>query len=293
MRWLILLLVVACGTPDEPLADRGGRKRCSDAEPCPTVVHFDAEPCPAPADGGASICPDQDIRGWYNGEHRLQAYMPLLPLEGSINPAPIRVEFAEARAAGEMLIFRPRYNSDSSGVDADLATILQHIDELAPILHDYSDVLYVAQLGFIGAWGEWHSSQTFGGVPSPEVRATVIAAALTSWPGYISVRRPIWHQENADPRLTVHDDCLGCSASDGGTWPSVQEDYWRDYISQLTRVTGELSVFDGSPAFADTLEIARATRPWALNIEWNPAVTGHWSPDEMAQFTMEMVEGWR
>ena len=39
-----------------------------------------------------------------------------------------------------------------------LPVILNHLDQLAPILRDYADVIYVMQAGFVGAWGEWHSS---------------------------------------------------------------------------------------------------------------------------------------
>jgi len=39
-----------------------------------------------------------------------------------------------------------------------LDDILAHIDQLAPIIKKNTDVIYVLQAGFVGAWGEWHSS---------------------------------------------------------------------------------------------------------------------------------------
>jgi len=36
--------------------------------------------------------------------------------------------------------------------------ILAHMDQLAPIVQRNAGVIYVLQAGFVGAWGEWHSS---------------------------------------------------------------------------------------------------------------------------------------
>ena len=39
-----------------------------------------------------------------------------------------------------------------------LEDILHHIDQLAPVIRKNMDVIFVMQAGFVGAWGEWHSS---------------------------------------------------------------------------------------------------------------------------------------
>ena len=39
-------------------------------------------------------------------------------------------------------------------------TILNHIKQLATPFAQHHDALYVLQAGFIGSWGEWHSSLT-------------------------------------------------------------------------------------------------------------------------------------
>lgn len=36
--------------------------------------------------------------------------------------------------------------------------ILGHMEQLAPVLEKNKDVIHVLQAGFVGAWGEWHSS---------------------------------------------------------------------------------------------------------------------------------------
>ena len=39
-----------------------------------------------------------------------------------------------------------------------LKDILRHLDQLAPLIRANSDIIYVMQAGFVGAFGEWHSS---------------------------------------------------------------------------------------------------------------------------------------
>ena len=39
-----------------------------------------------------------------------------------------------------------------------LEDILGHLDQLAPIIRENADVIFVLQAGCVGAWGEWHSS---------------------------------------------------------------------------------------------------------------------------------------
>ena len=38
--------------------------------------------------------------------------------------------------------------------------IAGHIEQLAPVVKANADQVYVLQAGFIGSWGEWHSSVT-------------------------------------------------------------------------------------------------------------------------------------
>lgn len=48
--------------------------------------------------------------------------------------------------------FRKKQNGPTKEI------ILTHLEQLKPILQKNADVIYVLQAGFIGAWGEWHSS---------------------------------------------------------------------------------------------------------------------------------------
>ncbi|MDD4870300.1 MAG: DUF4874 domain-containing protein, partial [Kiritimatiellae bacterium] len=63
------------------------------------------------------------------------------------------------RKAGLKTLLRFAYEKGmKQKTGPNITTILGHMDQLAPIIRDNVDVIYVLQAGFIGAWGEWHSS---------------------------------------------------------------------------------------------------------------------------------------
>lgn len=89
--------------------------------------------------------------------------------EGSYRPisqaALTRIEevLQAVRKNGKKAIVRFGY-SDSEGswpLDAAPEHICKHIDQLRYIFDKYVDVIYVVQMGFIGAWGEWCYSTYF------------------------------------------------------------------------------------------------------------------------------------
>jgi Domain of unknown function (DUF4832)/Domain of unknown function (DUF4874) len=64
------------------------------------------------------------------------------------------------RANGFKIILRFSYtnNEPAPWLDAPENIILGHIDQLKPILQTNADVISVMEAGFIGRWGEWHTS---------------------------------------------------------------------------------------------------------------------------------------
>ena len=63
------------------------------------------------------------------------------------------------RARGLKALLRFAYERDMSKEQGPaLERILGHMDQLAPIVQKNADIIYVLQAGFVGAWGEWHSS---------------------------------------------------------------------------------------------------------------------------------------
>lgn len=63
-----------------------------------------------------------------------------------------------ARQAGVKLVIKFSYNWIGGGADAPRVRILGHLDQLKPILQANYDVIAYLHAGFIGYWGEWHSS---------------------------------------------------------------------------------------------------------------------------------------
>lgn len=65
----------------------------------------------------------------------------------------IERDFAPVRKSGVKMIVRFAYSNDKDVPDAPLSTILQHLDQLKPVLNRNADIICVVQAGFIGAWG--------------------------------------------------------------------------------------------------------------------------------------------
>ena len=98
--------------------------------------------------------------------------------------------FAQVRAAGIKLVLRYSYNFGMES-DAPLDRVLQHIEQLKPYWRANADVIAVLQGGFIGAWGEWHSSTN--GLASDANKATIANALLSAMPTsrMVQIRYPL------------------------------------------------------------------------------------------------------
>ncbi len=98
------------------------------------------------------------------------------PLDEAIL-ARIQGEFDAMRRAGVKALLRFAYEttnqSPTNGPTRE--TVLQHMDQLRPLMERNKDVIYVLQAGVIGAWGEWHSSVH---LRSDEDRAAVLRGLL-------------------------------------------------------------------------------------------------------------------
>lgn len=71
----------------------------------------------------------------------------------------IQSDFDKARRDGVKFLYRFAYETDMSRRRGPtLSRILSHISELSAIVRRNADVLYALQIGWVGAWGEFHSS---------------------------------------------------------------------------------------------------------------------------------------
>lgn len=69
-------------------------------------------------------------------------------------------------------------------IEPDKETLLGHIAQLKPLLHEYEDIIMGVDGGFFGPWGEMHST-TFG--TSPEAYAWLLNALLDAVPSSRSI----------------------------------------------------------------------------------------------------------
>ena len=134
--------------------------------------------------------------------------------------------FAAFEGTGVRLLVRFTYNFGPIGptaMDASMALISEHLDQVAPILLKYQDLIFGLEAGFIGTWGEWHDStngndtaaahkavldketQYFAGVFPILVRD---ADALFQYTGSYT---PV-------AGLGIHDDYYDSGSDDAGTW---------------------------------------------------------------------------
>lgn len=146
--------------------------------------------------------------------------------------------FAIARANGIKVIPRFVYNYPAGETDyhqaqdAPLERVLAHIAQLKPVLRRNADVIALLQAGFIGAWGEWHTSayQLTEVGPRTQIRDALLDALpadhfiafrytghLMDWyPG--TPTEAIAFNGSANARSAFHNDCFLASDTDVGTY---------------------------------------------------------------------------
>ena len=205
---------------------------------------------------------------------------------------------AVARDDGFEVVLRFAYNLGpypDAEPDAPLARIEGHIAQLAPVLRANEDVIALVQAGFIGAWGEWHTS-TNGLDTDPAARRAVVEALLDALPASRStqIRYPPYLSELAggalDPgrawdgsfaaRLGFHNDCFLASETDFGTYPSGEIDRWRSFIaahSAFVPVGGETCAPNPPRSeCASTLAEMASHHYSFINRDYHPEVVAGW-----------------
>ena len=182
------------------------------------------------------------------GVSTLRLYLMLDAYRDALIPSDtleyLRSQFGMARAAGLKLIPRFAYAYPQGGSypykepDAAIERVLAHIAQLEPLLRDNADIIGFMEMGFIGAWGEWHSS-TNGLVNSDgSVNANsrrIVARLLEALPKsrMLALRYPPHKQQllgdaplapseaysgSDRSRVGAHNDCFLASSTDWGTY---------------------------------------------------------------------------
>jgi hypothetical protein len=157
--------------------------------------------------------------------------------------------FADIREAGLKAIIRFAYNQGpypDSEPDASKAQVLHHIEQLTPLLQKNADVIAWVEAGFIGAWGEWHTSTN--GLDNLTDKRDILMALVAAIPDrYVQVRYPANiiemypdPEEAVRARVAHHNDCFLSSDTDVGTYErdgvnTIERD--QAYLAELTRFT--------------------------------------------------------
>ena len=230
----------------------------------------------------------------------------------------IRSVFSTARSRGLKLVIRFVYNDGPGSTtdpnlanpDAPIELVLQHIEQLKPILVENADVIAVMQAGFVGHWGEWHSSKYLHPL---EYRKAIVDALLAALPKerMIQIRYPrykqIWYQTpltaqeafsgSDKSRIAHHNDCFLRDQDDAGTYKSVSAQIpkitstycdgkdaiscWKDFVtteSQFTPVGGETCQYNPPRSDCPNALQEMALLHWSfLNNGYRPEVLSSWS----------------
>ncbi len=205
--------------------------------------------------------------------------------------------FAKVRAVGMKVTLAVSYDFTAGGNDASAAQIKRHLEQLKPVLAANADVIPYMRAGFIGAWGEWHSSQSgnscgYNSLPSVPCdvadanRVIVRDALFANVPGttQIGFRSPSdlqkWYPvPKQQSRAGMHNDCFLSGPTDTGTYAVAGSRAYAQALSENAAFGGETCDDAGKPArdtCADILsEGAQYHVAW-LNINYGPSFIRAW-----------------
>lgn len=204
-------------------------------------------------------------QAYADGDRLIYARINLEPYRDTDLPAAfldkIETAFQTARQGGVKLIVRATYNYPRGETqyrdaqDASLPRVLSHLAQLKPLLHRNEDVIAFVQAGFIGAWGEWHTSSN--NLTTPVARTRIKDALLDAAPATRSIqfRYPPYIQAwtpklpgldaalDGAFRIGFHNDCFLASDTDVGTYDEAANP--RERQRQYADEQGDLAPFGG------------------------------------------------
>ncbi|MGE4073303.1 MAG: DUF4832 domain-containing protein [Lysobacterales bacterium] len=213
----------------------------------------------------------------------------------------IEADLGYARQNGLKLNIRFAYtfNEPPPNNDAPLALIQQHIGQLQPLLAANADVISHLDAGFIGRWGEWHTSSN--GNATTAGMTTVLTDLLAALPSQRAVvvrtpgyKRAIFNRQaaltpaegfngSALARTGHLNDCFLASDDDFGTYvpndpASIAEQ--KAYIAAETRyvpMSGETCASNPPRSDCASALAEMAQLHWSiLNYTYHPTVLQGW-----------------
>lgn len=232
----------------------------------------------------------------------------------------VRDTFENLRSAGMKCVLRFAYTIDENAEEKDAPKewVLRHIEQLAPVLKENSDVIFVLQAGFVGVWGEWGYTTNFEqNTREPEGlagRGEVLRALLKALPAdrQICVRTPFYKRwilglEYADSltvstahdgsdiaRVAGHNDCFLASSDDYGTYiTGLDRKYWQA-DTRYTAMCGEMCNLVQYYCSCKNTKKQIANYHWdALNMNHSSRYYSHWVADDSCGGWVENHLGYR
>jgi len=229
--------------------------------------------------------------------------------------AHLQTDFLTIRQNGFKVILRFAYSDTYSTplyLDSPTkALVLQHINQLTPILQENRDIIAVLQAGFIGTWGEEAYSDVFGtDWPEPFTAANIADrkeiynALLAAIPidKFISSRTPIiksklynytMPHETISPatayngstqsRIGFHNDCFLSNYTDSGTYGYSTNDtiITKPYVANESKyipIGGETCGYDNN--FGNCTNTIKEMK----RFHWS-YLNKYYHPDNISQWT--------
>lgn len=216
----------------------------------------------------------------------------------------IQAGFNAARTNGIKVKFRVSYSNGIGEPDAPKSVILNHIQQLKPLWEANKDVIYLADAGFIGAWGEWHSSTN--GLDNNADRTEILSAILDALPvdRMVGIRTPHYKRAifngsptNATNKITAANafdgsdisrvghlnDCFLADGTDMGTyiyqpagWSRQAEINYIGGESLYGPHGGETCVNSAFCASANAISEMEQLHTDYLHYDWQPEVIQRW-----------------
>ncbi|MBX3242676.1 MAG: DUF4832 domain-containing protein [Chitinophagaceae bacterium] len=207
----------------------------------------------------------------------------------------ISEDLGKIKDAGLKAILRFAYTDNMEDTDAPLDVVEQHLDQLREIFENNKSIIAFVQAGFIGAWGEWHSSSN--GLTTVENQRKVLDKLLSVLPAgiMVQVRTPAFKQQifNSTSALTAelaytndnrarvghHNDCFLSGGTDYGTYNNIELE--KQYISNealYVPTGGETCPPTGGydPTCAEGRREMKLLKWTYLNLDWYPATINAW-----------------
>jgi hypothetical protein len=209
--------------------------------------------------------------------------------------ADLSKNFAAVRKEGIKVTLLFGYDFSAAGNDATAAQIKRHLEQLQPVLQEHADIIPYMRAGFIGAWGEWHSSKagnscifnsgTTSCTTADANRLIVRDALLANVPAttQIGFRSPkdlqAWYPSpTQQSRAGLHNDAFLSNDTDSGTYLAPADRPYIQALSAHTALGGE--TLQGDSTARNTCADIQAEGlqyhlAW-LNADYDPLILNAW-----------------